>query len=134
MPYVDFKDFPAGKVCKPFERELKVILSPDINPDVEGFTFLVSTLAPNGGCTNMHMHEDSSELMIFMSGKGKAWIKGLEYEIRPGVAIYAPPCVPHKTMNTGDEPLMIACVFVPPISTEYIRQNIEAAQKAEAAE
>ncbi len=132
MPYVDFNDFPAGKVGKPFERELKVILSPDINPEVRGFTFLVSTLAPNGGCTDIHMHDDSGELMIFMSGRGKAWLKGVEYEIKPGVAIYAPPCVPHKTMNTGDEPLMIACVFVPPISTEYIRQNIEAAQKSDA--
>ena len=69
--------------------------------------------------------------MIFLSVKVKAWIKGAEYELKPGVAIYAPPCVPHKTMNTGDEPLMIACVFVPPVSTEYIRQNIEAAKKAE---
>jgi len=56
----------------------------------------------------MHMHDDSGELMIFMSGKGKAWLKGEEHEIRPGTAIYAPPCVPHKTMNTGDVPLMIA--------------------------
>ena len=130
MPYVVFNDFPAGIVGKPFERELKVIFSPDINPEVKGFTFLVSTLAPNGGCTDIHMHDDSGELMIFMSGKGKAWLKGIEYELKPCVAIYAPPCVPHKTMNTGDEPLMIACVFVPSISTEYIRQNIEAAQKS----
>ena len=58
MPYVDFKDFPAGKVGKPFERELRVIFSPDINPDIEGFTFLVSTLAPNGGCTDFHLNDD----------------------------------------------------------------------------
>lgn len=130
MPYTDYEKFPAGKVGKPFERELKVIMSPDVNPDVQGFTLIVSTLAPNGGCTDIHAHDSSGELMIFMSGKGKAWLAGVEYELKPGVAIYAPPGVSHKTMNTGDEPLMISCVFVPPIDTNYIRQNIEAANKA----
>jgi len=132
MPYTDYEKFPGGKVGKPFERELKVIMSPDMNPDIQGFTLIVSTLAPNGGCTDLHSHDSSGELMVFMSGKGRAWLDGVEYELKPGVAIYAPPGVTHKTMNTGDEPLMISCVFVPPIDTNYIRQNIEAALKAEA--
>jgi mannose-6-phosphate isomerase-like protein (cupin superfamily) len=68
--------------------------------------------------------------MIFMSGRGRAWLDGVEHELKPGVAMYAPPGMLHKTMNTGEEPLMISCVFVPPIDTNYIRQNIEAAQRA----
>ncbi len=128
MPFIDFSEINGSKIDEPFEREIKFLLSPDIDPSVKDFTFLLSTLAPNGGCTDYHTHTDAGELMIFMSGKGKAWLDGIEHELKPGVAMYAPPGTVHKTMNTGPEPLQIACVFVPAISTDYIRQNIEAAR------
>ncbi len=128
MPFVDFSAIIGSKIDKPFEREIKFLLSPDMDPSVKDFTFLLSTLAPHGGCTDFHAHTGAGELMIFMSGKGKAWLDGVEHDLKPGVAIYAPPGVEHKTMNTGPEPLQIACVFVPAISTDYIRQNMEAAQ------
>ncbi|HQF07285.1 MAG TPA: cupin domain-containing protein [Spirochaetota bacterium] len=128
MPFIDFSAFNGSKIDKPFEREIKFLLSPDIDPSVKDFTFLLSTLAPHGGCTDYHTHADAGEIMIFMSGKGKAWLDGVEHDLKPGAAMYAPPGTIHKTMNTGSEPLQIACVFVPAISTDYIRQNIEAAQ------
>ncbi|MBN1532139.1 MAG: cupin domain-containing protein [Spirochaetes bacterium] len=130
MPYIDFSTVPSTKIGKPFERELKILLSPDNNPEVRDFTLLLSTLAPDGGCTDLHTHDDGGELMIFMSGRGRAWLDGIEYELKPGVAIYAPPGVAHRTMNTGGEPLEIACIFVPAISTDYIARNIEEAKKA----
>ena len=105
-------------------------MSPDMHPSIEGFTFIMSILAPRGGCTDFHDHERSGELMIFLSGTGRAWLGDDEYEIGPGRAMYAPPGVKHKTLNCGDDPLQIACVFVPAISTAYIRENIEAARKA----
>jgi mannose-6-phosphate isomerase-like protein (cupin superfamily) len=130
MPYIDFSTVPGARIGKPFERELKILLSPDNNPEVKGFTLLLSALAPDGGCTDIHAHDDGGELMIFMSGRGRAWLGDDEYELKPGVAIYAPPGVRHRTMNTGSEPLEIACVFVPAISTDYITRNIEDAKKA----
>jgi len=133
MPFIDFSKINGSKIDKPFEREIKFLLSPEIDPSVKDFTFLLSTLAPNGGCTDYHTHTDAGELMIFMSGTGKAWLDGVEHDLKPGVAIYAPPGVLHKTMNTGSEPLQIACVFVPAISTDYIRQNIEDAQNKKGA-
>ena len=68
--------------------------------------------------------------MIFISGTGKALLGDKECEIGPGTAMYAPPGVLHRTENTGEEPLQIACVFVPAVSTAYIRENIEAARRA----
>ena len=127
MPYADINEILGAKVPKPFERELKFIMSPETHKDVQGFSLLVATLAPNGGCTDLHSHKDSGELMIFMTGKGKAWLAGEEYPLKPGAVIYAPPGVEHKTMNTGDEPLSIACVFVPPVPVSYIENNIRAA-------
>jgi mannose-6-phosphate isomerase-like protein (cupin superfamily) len=128
--YVAMKDIEGGMVPKPFERELKIIMSPDMHAAIKGFTFIMSTLAPNGGCTDFHSHESSGELMIFLSGTGKALLGDAEYEIGPGTAMYAPPGVKHKTLNCGNDPLQIACIFVPAISTTYIRENIEAARKA----
>lgn len=130
MPIVDMNQIPSARVGKPFERELKVILSPDSNADVKGFSLLESILAPDGGCTDFHSHPTSGELMIIMSGKGKAWLEGKEYELKPGTAIYAPPGVEHKTLNTGSEPVRIACVFVPSIDTTYILESVRAAQTA----
>lgn len=129
MPYIDWNAITGGKVGPPFARELKIALAPETHPDVRGFTFIISILDPHGGCTDMHTHAEAGELMIFMTGHGQAWLDGVEHELKPGVAIYAPPGVPHKTLNTGSEPLTIACVFVPAIPTDYIRQNIAAAQK-----
>lgn len=130
MLYCNFETIQGHKVDRPFERELKILMSPSSDERITDFTLLLSTLAPNGGSTDMHAHEDGGELMIFMTGHGKAWIEDKEFELKPGVSIYAPPGVPHKTLNTGDEPLKIACVFIPAVDEEYVRANIEAAQKA----
>jgi mannose-6-phosphate isomerase-like protein (cupin superfamily) len=131
MSFIDFLEMKGTKIDKPFERELKIIMSPDTDKTIKGFSLLVSILEPEGGCTDFHSHEDRGELMIFMTGYGKAWLAGKEYELKPGVAIYAPPGVEHKTLNTGKEPLQIACVFVPAISTDYILKNIEDAKIAQ---
>jgi len=124
MAFVDAADLPEKKVPAPFERTLKVVMSPETESDVTDFTLIFSTLAPRGGCTDFHTHEESGELMVFTSGKGKAWLAGVEKDVVPGTAMYAPPGVEHKTMNTGDEPLMIVCVFVPPAPAGYISSSV----------
>jgi len=128
--FIDFSTINGTTVGRAFERELKVILSPDTNRSINNFTFILSTLAPNGGCTDFHVHDTSGELMIFMSGSGKAWFEGIEYDIKPGTALYAPPGSEHKTMNTGNEPLMIACIFIPAIASEYIVKSAQEANNA----
>lgn len=129
MPVVDMNKAASSKVNRPFERELKFILSPDTHSEVKGFTLLESILAPGGGCTDFHTHEKSGELMIFMSGKVTAWLEGQEYELEAGMVLYAPPGVVHKTLNRGSEPARIACVFVPEIDTDYIKRSIAQADE-----
>ncbi len=131
MPFVDMEKIPGSKIPRPFERELKVIMSPETHSDVNGFTLMMSTLAPEGGCTDFHTHDTSGELMIILSGRGKALLAGEVFELRAGVSMYAPPGVIHKTINTGSEPLKIACVFVPPVDASYINANRKAAQETE---
>ncbi len=128
--FINFSSIKGFMVDKPFERELKVLLSPDTHHEIKGFTFILSTLSPNGGCTDYHSHLEAGELMIFLSGTGKAWCEGSEYDIKPGTALYAPPGSVHKTQNTGSDPLQIACIFIPAISTDYIRKSQEESKKA----
>jgi mannose-6-phosphate isomerase-like protein (cupin superfamily) len=54
-------------------------------------------------------------------------VDGEEVALHPGAAMYAAPGVVHKTLNVGDEPLNIICVFVPPVPIDYINKNIAAA-------
>lgn len=124
MPYVDAGGVPAAKVPEPFERELKVLMSPETHPDVEGFTLLLSTLAPGGGGTDVHSHDGSGELMVVASGRGRAWLAGAEHRLKPGAALYAPPGVEHRTLNDGEEPLELICVFVPPAPSDYVERMI----------
>ena len=128
MAYADGEAIAGKHVPAPFERTLKVVMSPETHAGVKDFTLLLSTLAPGGGCTDLHSHESSGELMVFVSGRGRAWLDGVEHGLKPGVAIYAPPGVEHRTMNTGDEPLEIVCVFIPPAPSDYIRQMITASE------
>ena len=115
MPYVDAADVEESRVAPPFERVLKMVM------EDQEFTLIYSELAPRGGGTDFHVHESSGELMVFIGGTGKAWLAGEEHQISPGDAMYAPRGVEHKTLNTGTEPLKIVCVFVPPVSADYIR-------------
>lgn len=130
MPVVDSTTLPSSTVPRPYERELKIIMSPQTHAEVKGFTYLTATLAPQGGCTPDHAHEESGELMIVLSGSGKAWLGIEEFDLHPGISFYAPPGISHRTLNPGSDPLVIACIFVPSVNTDYIRANIEAARKA----
>jgi quercetin dioxygenase-like cupin family protein len=127
VAHVDSNRLPESTVPKPFERKLKIVMSPGTHAEVRDFTLLVSTLAPEGGCTDSHSHPEGGELMIFTSGRGKAWLEGEEHELVPGSVLYAPPGVSHRTLNTSGEPMQIFCVFIPPVDEEYVRRNIEEA-------
>lgn len=134
MPYVDANELPAVSVPSPFERSLKVVMSPQTHPGVEGFTLLFSTLAPGGGGTDLHSHEESGELMVAVAGTGRAWLAGDEHALKPGVALYAPPGVKHRTLNTGSVPLELVCVFVPPAPADYVERMIAEAGEGDGAE
>jgi mannose-6-phosphate isomerase-like protein (cupin superfamily) len=133
MPYVDANELPAVSVPSPFERSLKVVMSPQTHPGVEGFTLLFSTLAPEGGGTDFHAHQVSGELMVVVLGRGRAWLAGEEHDLKPGVVLYAPPGVEHRTLNTGPLPLEIVCVFVPPAPADYIESMIAEAVEGNSA-
>ncbi len=55
------------------------------------------------------------EIIYILSGKGEAKVGGKTYALEPGVGIFAEPGVEHGIKTLGNEPLVLASVFSPPV-------------------
>ena len=67
---------------------------------------LILTL-PAGSTIGHHVHEDSFEVMHFLSGEGVCTDDGEAVAVRPGMTHYCPPGHGHSVVNTGAEPMVI---------------------------
>jgi len=108
-------------VPDPYRRTIKHIFAPDKGP-VEELIFTFAILPP-GGKTHYHTH-DRGELIYVVTGRGIATIEGEEYELEPEVVFWCPTDVRHGIVNTGDETMKLATVFVPGYRTEELRKSI----------
>ncbi len=68
--------------------------------------------------TKGHYHEvaETAEIYLCLRGEGLMLMKtkGGRCEVERmsrGVLVYAPPCWAHRSVNTGDEPLVSLCVY-----------------------
>ncbi len=114
-------------VPKPFERTLKVILSPETTGTKE-LTFLVSIIPPNS-TTGPHIHE-ANEIMYVASGRGVSLTNDKKSAIQLDSVIFVPKNVEHEIKNTGEETLKLICVFFPPLKPEgNLRRAIDLAKK-----
>jgi glucose-6-phosphate isomerase len=93
-------------------------------PDAPGqMRFGISTTLPGtvgGECfmTKGHYHAvpDTAEVYVGLRGQGYMLMKTVEgecrwEEFRPGRVIYVPPYWAHRTVNTGEEPLVSFYVY-----------------------
>lgn len=125
MSFARIREARGDTVGPPYARTLKVILSPQVG-GVEALTFLISILHP-GSRTSLHHHDESGELMYFLTGRGKGVLGDCTYEIEPDTALYAPPGIEHQILNSSDETMKIACVYVPPVPADYVELAVRAA-------
>lgn len=68
-------------------------------------------LAPGKNC-GQHTTDQREELLVFLSGSGRAIVEGQEpAQIGKGKIAYIPPHTLHDIENTGNEPLIyVYCV------------------------
>ena len=68
-------------------------------------------LAPGEECGH-HTTDINEEMLIFLTGQGKAFIGDSEQmDVGEGKVVYIPPHTPHNIRNTSDEPLSyVFCV------------------------
>lgn len=65
---------------------------------------------------HFHVIEDTAEIYLTFCGKGRLLMQTLDNEIKvldmkPGSISYIPPCWGHRTVNTGQEPLVFFGVY-----------------------
>lgn len=113
-------------VIKYSEMERKIIEGPGIanvtkavpigkNVGWEGYTMRVFKIAP-GGHTPKHRH-DWEHVNYIISGKGKLFLDGTEYEVSERDFSFVPPNAEHQFQNPYDKAFEFICVV--PNKGEY---------------
>jgi Mannose-6-phosphate isomerase len=103
---------PAMDAAEPFQRTLKVLLSPVLHPELDslavGFTIL-----PPGGKSEEHRHIEG-EMFFVCSGEGLIRVGDEEETLKPDTAVWGPPGKPHQLINNSSSILKILWVLCPP--------------------
>ena len=60
----------------------------------------------------LHKHEDDSEILYILSGKGYAICDGKREELSKGVVHYCPKDSEHTVINTGDTNLEMYAIVI----------------------
>jgi quercetin dioxygenase-like cupin family protein len=103
---------PKQKISKPFERTLKVLLSPVINKEIKSLACGL-TIIPKGGRSDEDAHIEG-ELFYVIYGRGIINVDGEEESLIPGTAVWCPPNISHFLLNNGIKTLKILWVLNPP--------------------
>ena len=78
------------------------------------YTQLVIMTIPPGGEIGEEVHEDTDQILTFVSGTGKAIISGAEKNVAQGDLVVVPAGRRHNFVNTGENPLILYTVYGPP--------------------
>ena len=113
-------------VTEPYKRHVKVLLAPD-KRNVSEITFSHVTIYPKSK-TDYHKH-DRPELIMVLSGRGVSICDGVETPLEPEIALWVKADEMHQVVNTGDDMLKLATVFVPAYTAEELLAGIMEAAK-----
>ena len=97
----------GSKKDKPYERIIKLLVSPEGGVVKTKSLMIGLSLVPRGSKTDRHSHTGVEELMYIMAGRGKCYVGDKEYEVVPETAIFVPGETEHQLINTSDETLKI---------------------------
>ena len=81
--------------------------------------------------TDCHKH-DRPELIIVLSGRGKSVCDGSETDLQPDMALWIQKDENHQLINTGDEMMKMATVFVPAYRADHLLDGILASADRDA--
>ncbi|HEX5540754.1 MAG TPA: cupin domain-containing protein [Micromonospora sp.] len=96
------------------------------------YSQLVIMTIPPGGEIGEEVHEDTDQLLTFVSGVGAATVDGTRKKVAAGDLVAVPAGTRHNFVNTGPNPLVLYTVYGPP---EHADQAVHRTKsEAEAAE
>jgi mannose-6-phosphate isomerase-like protein (cupin superfamily) len=95
---------------------------------------LVIMTIPPGGEIGEEVHEDTDQILSFVSGTGEAVVAGETRKVAQGDLVAVPAGTRHNFRNTGVNPLVLYTVYGPPAHAEgTVHATKEEAEAAEAA-
>jgi mannose-6-phosphate isomerase-like protein (cupin superfamily) len=77
-------------------------------------TQLVIMTIPAGGEIGAEVHEDTDQVLSFVSGVGEARVGREKHAVGPGDLVAVPAGTRHNFVNTGPNPLVLYTVYGPP--------------------
>jgi mannose-6-phosphate isomerase-like protein (cupin superfamily) len=97
-------------------------------------TQLVIMTIPPGGEIGQETHQNTDQLLTFISGTGEADVAGQVTAIAQGDLVAVPAGTAHNFRNTGANPLVLYTVYGPPEhAADTVHATKQQAQAAEAA-
>ncbi len=85
-----------------------------VSPDTGSEEFMAGiTIFEPGEASSYHVHPESEEINLALSGSGLVVSEGEEAAFGPGHAMWVPKGVYHQHKNTGGEPLRLLWVYTP---------------------
>jgi len=97
-----------------------------------GHTQLVIMTIPAGGEIGEEVHEDTDQILSFVSGTGEADLAGRTTAVAQGDLVVVPAGTRHNFRNTGVNPLVLYTVYGPPEHADGVVHTTKA--EADAAE
>jgi mannose-6-phosphate isomerase-like protein (cupin superfamily) len=95
-------------------------------------TQLVIMTIPPDGEIGEEVHEDTDQILTFVSGMGEAVVSGETKQVAQGDLVVVPAGVKHNFLNTGVNPLVLYTVYGP---AEHADDAVHATkEEADAAE
>ena len=77
-------------------------------------TQVVTMTIPPGGEIGEEVHEDTDQILTFVSGTGEARVSGSTKKVAQGDLVVVPAGTKHNFVNTGENPLILYTVYGPP--------------------
>ena len=77
-------------------------------------TQLVIMTIPPGGEIGEEVHDDTDQILSFVSGTGSAVLSGKERKVKAGDIVVVPAGLTHNFLNEGPNPLVLYTVYGPP--------------------
>ncbi len=85
-----------------------------VSPETGSEEFMAGiTIFEPGEQSSYHVHPESEEINLVITGSGIVVSEGEEAPFGPGQAMWVPKGVYHQHKNTGDEPLKLLWVYTP---------------------
>src|SRR3954465_1996865 len=92
---------------------------------------VIMTIPPDGEIGE-EVHEDTDQVLSFVSGVGEARVGGRTRKGEPGDLVRGPAGPRHHLVNTGPNPLVLYTVYAPPEHAEgAVHRTKDEADEAE---